>query len=134
MESPAEKRMRKCGTPRRKRTDPQLRPHRVKLRLTEAGEALRAKMDEIRAVEEKLKLVGSMRTQRMAPIQELGQRVVRLEKELHEARLEWQGVQSPDMSDLDEKDRVLQSIRDRLKTEAAEIIARNSVDPSLPSP
>lgn len=124
MESPAEKRMRKCGTVRRKRTDPRLRPHKIKRKLGPEAQGLMVKLDEIRDMEEKLRLVDAMRRQRNQPMAELDRRIEALQNQLNLAMVQRAELPVVDLSDLDDREQIIRNAIDRLKGEAADMMAR----------
>lgn len=136
MEGPAEKRLRKCSVKRRKRDTPaavnQTRAFRKRRKLSPEARELAAVMDEIKTYEEKLVLVGSLMRQRMAPHNELGARVTRLERELHDARQQWQTATPPDTRDLDERAEELREKMNQLKRRALDIMQKSEAMPELP--
>jgi cell division protein ZapA (FtsZ GTPase activity inhibitor) len=136
MEGPAEKRLRKCAVKRRKRDNPaaisQTRAFRKRRKLTPEARELINVMEDIKTHEEKLTLVATLMRQRLTPHNELSARVVRLERELFDARAQWQAAVPPDMRDLDERRAELNEKVRTLKAKALAIMQKSEAMPELP--
>jgi hypothetical protein len=87
-------------------------------------EAFQAKVTDIRRHEEKLKLIKVLRDRRNEPLIAARARVERAQAEFDAAHAALVNTSSADTTDLDEQEANIQMIIDRLKEEAAMMVAK----------
>lgn len=122
MEDPSQKRLRKCGVKRKRRENPdaaaQSRAFKKKRKMGTEAKALRDVLDQIQQIEDKRKMLETLRDNRRSARLRVQAEIEELKKQLANAEAFLAGTSEPDMSDIDERDRVFLNQIETLKQSA----------------